>query len=110
VRPRGFAADAVGVVAGGDEQDGGGVDPDAVHAEQIRGGRVHETGEPRVEFVVVRIEREQAAAEGAHRDLRRLRDVVTADAWPQRGSSSAERGAGHATERFSQVIRPQNPR
>ncbi len=38
VRPGGFGADAFGVVAGGDKEGGGGVDPDAVEREEPGGG------------------------------------------------------------------------
>ena len=34
LRPGGFAADTLGIVAGGDTEDGGGVDTDAVEAHQ----------------------------------------------------------------------------
>ena len=45
VRPGGFGADPFGVVTGGDEEDGGGVDADAVEREEA-GGRVgYELGE-----------------------------------------------------------------
>jgi hypothetical protein len=49
VRPRCFGADSLGVVAGGDQQDRGGVDADAVELEQARRGHGDELGEEGVE-------------------------------------------------------------
>ena len=49
VRPRRFRAQPLGVVAGGDEQGGGGVDADAVHLEQAGRGRGDERCEQRVD-------------------------------------------------------------
>ena len=69
VREGGLGADPVGVVAGGDEQQGGGVDPDTVEGEQRRGGRGDEGDELAMEAGAVGVDVEHTAAEGLHCQL-----------------------------------------
>jgi hypothetical protein len=64
VRERGFVAQPMRVVAGGDQQDGGGVDTDAVEGQQAGGGGAHEHRELVVETVSGGLEIEHPSAQG----------------------------------------------
>ena len=110
VRPRGFVADPFGVVAGGDQQDRGGVDTNTVTGEQRGRGLGDEFGEDVFEFVHVVVDRECAPAEGAHREFRRVQDRVTAGSGAQRGGVSGEVGFGDVTELLSQHVGAVKPR
>jgi hypothetical protein len=65
-----------GVVAGGDEEGGGGVGPDAVELEQPGRSRYDELLEEDREAVELVIEGQDAPTEGLQRDLGALRDDV----------------------------------
>ena len=61
----------------GDQQDGGGVDTDAVDREQLRGGGSHECVELAVEQGDLRVDRLHSAAEGHDRGLGCVPDRVS---------------------------------
>ena len=61
----GLGGDPFGVVAGGDEQQGGGADADTVQVEQARGGRLDEVGELTVEAGAIGVDVDDTATEGA---------------------------------------------
>ena len=100
----GFGAHAVAVVAGGDEEDGGGVGADAVELEQL--GAVSATSSARSasSSLDVFLEGQDTPAEGPHGDLggvqhrRHHRGGVVARRRPW------ARAAGHVTEPFSQLV------
>jgi hypothetical protein len=62
VRPGGFTTQTLWVVAGGDEQDRGGVDPDTIDRQQLRRGRADESGELGVETLGGQVEFDNAPA------------------------------------------------
>src|SRR5215204_3554861 len=94
----------VGVVAGGDQQDGRGVDPDAVQLEQPGCGGGNELGEDAVEGVVVLDKGEYASSEGAHGQLGGVGDGVAVSSRAQGGGGVGQLVAGHAPEAFAQFI------
>ena len=100
----GFGADAFGVVAGGDEQGGGGVDADAVKLEQARCGGGDELGEEGVELADVLVEVQDPAAEGAQRELGCMQHRVAARVGPQPGGAPWAGPCGTRAEPFSQLI------
>ena len=69
VREGGLGADPLGVVAGGDEQQGGGVDADTMQAEQTRRRRFDEASEFAVEAGAVGVDVEHAVTKGLHGQL-----------------------------------------
>ena len=89
MRPRGFVADPFGVVAGGDQQDRGGIDTNTVTGEQRGCGLGDELAEHDVEGVHVVADRECASTEGPHREFRRAQDRVTGPG-AERGRASGE--------------------
>src|SRR5690606_3630795 len=60
LRERGFAADAFGVVAGDDEDFGGGIDADPELVEQVRGTLEYELLDLRFEIFDLVVERDPA--------------------------------------------------
>jgi hypothetical protein len=76
VRPRSFTLEPFGVVAGGDEERGGGVGTDAVQLEQPGRGHHHELRQKQAEAVELLVEPEDAPAEGLQRDLGAVRDDI----------------------------------
>jgi hypothetical protein len=104
VRPGCFGLNPFGVVASGDQQDGRGVDADAVELEQPWRGGGGELCEDAVEGVVVLVEGEHASSEGAHGELGGVGDGVPVSARAQSGGDVGELVAGHASEAFAQFI------
>ena len=100
----GLGGDPLGVVAGGDEQQGGGVGADTVEGEQARRGRADEVGELVVEAGAVGVDVEHPAAEGLHGQLGGVHDGVAVGVRAQRGGGLGEGADGDATEPFPQLI------
>ena len=71
MRERCFAVEPVGVVAGGDEQGGGGLGADAVAGDERGGGGGHEGTEDGVDACDLGVEGLDAAGELAERELGR---------------------------------------
>jgi hypothetical protein len=99
-------SDPVGVVTRRHEQDGGGVDTDTLDGEQPPSGGLDQVGEQCVEFGVVGFDGQHPSAEGAHRRLGGVGDVVAAGTTSQPSGSCGQRLAGNPAERFSPVIGP----
>ena len=93
VCPSGFAAHSLGIVAGGDAADGGGVDTDAVEAEQTRSRGGDELGEGGIEPGDLVVNGEHASAEAAHRQLRGVKHRVAVESGTQRGGPGGQRRA-----------------
>ena len=91
---RGFAGEPVGIVAGGDEQDRGGVDPNAVDFEQRGSRAVDELFEQLIEPAGVSLERQHAAAQRGDRELGRVGDDVGLVVRTQRAPRSERDGLG----------------
>ena len=104
MRERGFALDPLWVVTGGDEQDRGGVDPDAVHIEKARRAATHERLDEPVESDAVGVEIEDASTERRNREFRRVQDRVATRRWAQRRGGARQVVSGHATQPFAQLI------
>ena len=68
MRPGGLGAEPVGVVPGGDEQQGGGVGADAVEGEQARGAGGDEGDDELVQAAELAVEELGAPAELAERE------------------------------------------
>jgi len=73
MRERGFAGEPVGIVAGGDQQDRGGVDPDAVDVEQRGSGAAHQWFEELIEAAGVSLERNDATTQRGDGECGRVR-------------------------------------
>jgi hypothetical protein len=69
-----WAAEPFGVVAGGDQERGGGVDTDPVELEQLRCGIGDELGEQRVEACLLLVEGDHAPTEHGEGGLRGVAD------------------------------------
>jgi hypothetical protein len=104
VRERGLRGDPFGVVAGGDEEQGSGVDTDAGEIEQARGGRLDESGELVAEAGAVGVDVEHTAPEGLHRQLGGVYDGVTVRIRTQCAGITREAADRDAAEPFPQVI------
>jgi hypothetical protein len=104
VRPGGLASDPLRVVARRHQQDGGGVDTDTLDGEQPPSGGLDELAEQAVEFAVVGFDGQHPPAEGAHRQLGGVGDVVAAGPRSQPSSSCGQRCAANPAKRFSQLI------
>ena len=90
----GFGGDPVGVVAGGDEQQGGGVHADAGQAQQARGGGLDELSELIVEAGTVGVDVEHSAPEGVHGQLGGVHDAVAGGVRTEPGGGRGERSDG----------------
>ena len=90
MRPGGFAAHPLRVVAGGDTEDGGGVDTDAVEAHQTgsRGG--DELAEDDLEPGDLLVHAQHPSPEAAHRQLRGVDHRVAVGSGSQRGGLRRE--------------------
>ena len=64
-----LGGDAFGVVASGDEEDGGGVDADAVEREEARVRWLNEAGEVAVEERILGVDVDDVRAEGGSASL-----------------------------------------
>jgi len=73
----GLGADPVGVVAGGDEQQGGGVGADTLQGQQARGGRCDEPVELAIQAGAVGVDVDDASSEGLHGQLGGIHHDVT---------------------------------
>jgi hypothetical protein len=105
VREGGFGGETVGVVAGGDEQQGGGMDADAGQAQQARGGGLDQLSELIVEAGTVGVDVEDSAAAGGHGQLGGVHDGVAGGVRTQPGGRRGERSHRKTTEAFPQLIR-----
>ena len=97
----GFGGDPLGVVAGGDEQQGGGVGAHTVQGEEARRGGFDQGGELVIEAGAVGVDVEHPAAEGLHGELGGVHDRVTEGVGAERGGGLSERPDRHATEPFA---------
>ena len=104
MRPGGFGAQALGVVAGGDEQDGGGVDPHAEELEQVRRRRLHELGESLVEVRGLLFEGVDPAPQAGEGHLRGRDHRVAPDPDPQGGGLGDEVARRQAFEAASKLV------
>jgi hypothetical protein len=104
VRPGGFAAHPLGIVAGGDAEDGGGVDTDAVEAAQTRSGGGDELSEGGIEPGDLVVHGEHASAEAAHREFRREEHRVAVGSGTQGGGLGGQHRARDGLEPFPQLI------
>ena len=106
----GLGGDPLGVVAGGDEQQGGGVDADTGQVEQARGGRFDEVGELTVKAGAVGVDVEDAATEGLHRQLGGIQHWVAVAVRAQRRGGLGETGDGTPRNRSRSSSGAQKPR
>jgi hypothetical protein len=100
----GLGADPVGVVAGGDEQHGGGVGADTVEGDKARRGLGNDVVEFVVEAGVVGFDVKDAAAEGLHGELGGVRDGIAVGVGAEGGGGLSENRDRGATEPFPQLI------
>ena len=106
VRERGFGCEPVRVVAGGDEQDRGGVDADAVELEQARRAvaRTSVSSSPSRRSASAS-SASDAASQGRDRELRRVHDGVAAGGGSQRrGGARPDWSTVHVPEPFPQLV------
>jgi hypothetical protein len=96
--------DSLGIVAGGDTEDGGGVDTDAVEAHQTRSRGGDELGEGGIEPDDLVVDAEHASAEAAHRELRGVDHRVAVGSGTQRGRLGSQRRARGGLESFPQLF------
>ena len=100
----GFGGDPFGVVAGGDEQERGGVNADAVEVEQARCGRLDEVGELAVKAGAVGVDVQHAATEVSHRQLGGIHHRVAVRPFGRSAAASRRDDDGDTTEPFPQLI------
>ena len=100
----GFGGDPLGVVAGGDEQHGGGVGADAVQGDQAGRGRLDHDGELVVEAGAVGVDVEHPATEGLHGQFGGVDDRITAGVGAQRSGGLRQAPDGDVAEPFPQLI------
>jgi hypothetical protein len=93
----------LGVVAGGDEELGGGVVADAEDAEQAGGGGLDEGAQHGVELFGLGAQVEKSLTEGADRPQRRIAQGVAAAEF-ERGGLFRQRGRCEAAEATSDRI------
>jgi hypothetical protein len=110
LRPSGLAADSLGIVAGGDAEDGGGVDSDAEQAEQSRSRGGDELGEGGIERGDLVVNGEHASAGAAHRELRGVEHRVAVGSGTRGGGLGGQRRARSGPEPFPQLSGALKPR
>ncbi len=104
VGPGGFGAEPFGVVTRGDQQQRGGVDADAEHAQQTGGDLGDQVGHELVEGGLLGVEDQHPLTEGSQRDLGGVDHRVAAGTWPQRGGDRRDPSSGQARQLVSQVV------
>ena len=100
----GLGGDPFGVIAGGDQQQGGGVGADTVEGGEARRGGRDESGELVAEAGTVGVDVDDAPAEGVHGQLGGIHDGVTVGVRAKRRGLASEGVDGDVTEPFPQLI------
>ena len=92
------------VVAGGDEQHGGGVDSDAVDVQQLGCGGFDERSDLLVDRGELGVEGVDPAGQDHRRGLRSLQGDITAGAWAELGGLVDQLCCGQPTQPCAQLV------
>src|ERR1700749_177975 len=103
------AAQPIGVVAGGDQQGGGGVDSDSVQFEQSGGDFLDQVAEQPVQRPLLGVEGQDPSAQAAQRRLGGEDRRVAVGGGPHGGGLLGDDLAGQALQGSADLLRGGEP-